>query len=120
MPTLINEQISLTINNIGVNKLTLQGEIPMIKTNKHYRPILTWYDLTDKEQADIIDDYDTVQESSFFRYKGQVYDLNDFMREPCEVDGQTWDASHGTSYFSGVVINLSNDGDSIQVGYWTN
>ena len=51
-----------------------------IITNNHYRPVLSWHELTTKEQDELKDSYDTIEESTFFRFKDWCYDLNDFLR----------------------------------------
>ncbi|MAN61515.1 MAG: hypothetical protein CMI60_06150 [Parvibaculum sp.] len=85
-----------------------------IITNHHYRPWLTWHDLSASEQKEHADDYDDVQESTFFRYRGQVYDLGDFMYVGRDHVG--WDGYHNTSFFSAVLVKYSDDGDAVKVG----
>ncbi len=48
----------------------------------------------------------------FVRYRGIWYHLADFQRGG--IKG--WDGAHGDSFFSGVVIRLSKDGESYQIG----
>lgn len=82
-----------------------------IITNNHYRNILHAYDLTSKELADF--DYLEEGEGSFIRYKGRVWDIGEFMR----TDLKDWDGISSETYFSGAVIKLSEDGDTVKVGY---
>lgn len=49
----------------------------------------------------------------FIHYKGCWYHLADFM---CGANMPGWDWAHGDSYFSGVVIKLSKDGERYQIG----
>jgi len=49
-----------------------------IITNNQYRPVLCWENLTAKECAEF--DKEVFYNSSFFRYRGWVYTLEDFMR----------------------------------------
>ena len=51
-----------------------------VTTDSKWIPVLNWWDLTPEEMKQIVDRYDTIQESSFFRDKGRIYDLADFMR----------------------------------------
>lgn len=79
-----------------------------IITNNQPRPLLGWWDLTDKEKQDF-DWLETEEEqflAIFFRYKGQVYNLEEFVR-PCR-DGalSDWDGLHATSAFAGVLIKF--------------
>jgi hypothetical protein len=85
-----------------------------IKTNHHFRPTLFWFELTDKEKQEY--DYEDAQEWSYFRYKGWAYTLADFMRVGAHSPFQGWDAYHGGSFFSGVVIKLSDCGEAVKVG----
>ena len=86
-----------------------------IKTNHHYRFILYWHELTSAEQKEHADDYDYVQDSTFFRYRGRIYDLGAFMitQDPLLSD---WDGVHNDSYFSAVLVKCSDDGDAVKVG----
>ena len=48
----------------------------------------------------------------FICYKGYWYHLADFMRSTT-VEG--WHGYHGDSYFSGVLIRVSDDGETYQI-----
>ena len=88
-----------------------------IKTNNQPRAILYGYELPEKAKEDFdyysADELDTV---SFFKFKGQFYDLGDFMatRNLDAFDG--WHGYRSDSFFSGVVIKLLDDGESVIVG----
>lgn len=103
-----------------------------IKTNNQPRPVLYWYDLTDKERAelDYIDTETARDDFRGFRYKGAVYDLGEFSvirtREQqarslhhtahTAEDGSplaAWHAIQTDSYFSGVLVRLSRCGDEV-------
>lgn len=90
-----------------------------IKTNHKPRPIIYGFELTPKERADF-DYYDSeeLDHASFFRYKGQVYDLSEFQRiTPCDDSPVTkWHGIMITSYFSSLLIRLSDCGESVTVG----
>ena len=78
-----------------------------VTTNNHKRELLTWWDLTDKEQ----DDLDYASGCQFFRYHGYVYDLGQFLR----LDPSTgWDGSYQESAWGGVVVKVLED--SVIVG----
>jgi len=86
-----------------------------IKTNNVPRLKLYGYQLSEKERKefDYIDaeDFDT---HDFFRYKGIIYDLGEFMSIPVMPEASPlneWDGYSGDSFFSGVVIryDCSND-----------
>lgn len=89
-----------------------------VTTNNHQRPVLYGSDLTDAERAEF--DYIDWQadDATFFRYRGQVYDLSEFIESvPLSVHG--WDAYRADSFFSGLVIRYIQcalDGDHVVVG----
>ena len=93
-----------------------------IKTNHQYRPLLSWYELTAAEQAEHRDAYEDVQESSFFRYRNWVYDLNDFLRvenshlPSAEHGFYGWDGYKNESFFSSVVVKYDNYDCAVKVG----
>jgi len=83
-----------------------------ITTNNVPRDFIYWWDLSAKEQADFDWMANPEETGSFFRYKGEVYDLSDFMH--CNIPG--WDGVKGDSFFSGIVVRL--DEDRIIVGQY--
>lgn len=86
-------------------------------TNSRPRPIIYWWGLTDKEKKefDYLKDDDARDSASFFRYKGGVYDTNEFMVCPREL--KPWDGYRGDSFFSGIVIRFIDD-ESVIVGLY--
>ena len=88
----------------------------IIKGNSHYKYILYWDDLTDSEQNELIDNYDNIKESCFFRYKGNIWDINDFMA----YQGMgNYDGYMNLSAFDGLFININRDEpDKLQVYHY--
>lgn len=90
-----------------------------IITNNQPRQLLGWWDLTDNEKQEF-DWLETEEEqcsTEFFRYKRQVYTLEEFVL-PCR-DGalSDWDGLHATSAFSAVLIKYTHGhDDEIVVG----
>ena len=85
-----------------------------IITNNQPRNLISWYDLTEKEKAD----FDYIEDGAFsgFRYKGQMYDLGEFMHCEQSVNGlANWHGISSDSFFSGVLVKLVDD-DSVVVG----
>jgi len=79
-----------------------------ITTNNQPRDMLSWLDLTDKEKKEF--DFDGMEDTSYFRYKGWCYCLADFM---CISDNspkamQSWQGYHSDSFFSGIVIKFAD------------
>ena len=89
-----------------------------VKTNNIPRDVVTGAQLDDREKAEF--DYytnDELENASFFRYKGGVYDIGEFLYTPESL--QPWQGHSPTTYFSGVVIRYTDDMESVIVGvYW--
>jgi hypothetical protein len=86
-----------------------------IITNNHYRHILYFYELEPSEQEELKDSYDDVEESTFFRYRGQVYDLGEFMRSEDNRFGD-WQGYHCDSFFSSVLVKYDDSCEAVKVG----
>lgn len=73
-----------------------------IITNHHPRLLLYWEQLTPKEQKEFT--FEGKEEVDYFRYRGCVYTVGDFMRcsEPLATLG--YDGYHSDSFFSGILI----------------
>ena len=106
-----------------------------IRTNHHHIPLLSGYELTPKERAELDyigspDDEDAWADATdrFFRYRGSIYDTHEFMRcdphapmnqHQTELARKHWDGYASDSYFSGVVIRYTSgpDGTDDDMGY---
>ena len=99
-----------------------------IITNHVPRHLLFGYELTEKEASEF-DYMEDVNEGSFFRYRGSVYDLGEFQRivEPGQksygfefhdLSGQFkgWHGINTDSFFSAVVVKIDDEGESVIVG----
>jgi hypothetical protein len=91
----------------------------MIISNHHSKELLYHRELTTKEQLE----YEPSEFTMYFRYKGWVYSLDDFMG--CVIDhfkdgDKYWHGSLAESAFSGVVIRLESNGTRVRVGTWRN
>lgn len=97
-----------------------------IVTNHHPRPTLQAWDLTPAERAEF--DYldweaiDNGEDSAeFFRYRGTLYDLGEFMTTsglPEFNPLRKWHGYLSDSFFSGIVVRYldPSDPDEIVVG----
>lgn len=85
-----------------------------IETNNQPRAILSWYDLTPAEQKEF--NYLEEGAGSFFRYKGWVYNLGEFMRIDYTAINDKWHGYASDSYFSGVLIRYTSDCEQVIVG----
>jgi hypothetical protein len=93
-----------------------------IITNNKPRENLTWRQLTPKEQKEF-DYFDPANIGNFFRYKGEIYDLGEFMQinqsiapHPQRTGWENWQGYFSDSYFSGVLVRYASDNESIIVG----
>ena len=89
-----------------------------IKTNYHFRPILAFFELTEKEQKDLTDRYENIEESAFFRYKNYVYDLSDFTKPYQYSPFAAFSGYLSETLFSGILIRLSPCASAVQVFYF--
>ena len=88
-----------------------------IKTNNQYREILTGYDVPSKFHDDF-DYMDDITEGTFFKYKGDYYDLGDFMTLQFAINDSQWQAAKSFTMFSGIVIQINDSNDAVKVGYY--
>lgn len=101
----------------------------IIITNNVPRYTIDAHELTDAERAEF--DYldwpaiDAGEESAtFFRYRGDLYDLEEFMANLRETGGTRrtggldgWDGYMADSYYSAIIVKLADDcGESVIVG----
>ena len=100
-----------------------------IRTNNVPRDVLARWELTEEESKEF--DYLPPDEGNFFRFKGEVYDLGEFMRiipqggtrthigETFDLDGtlKGWDGIMSDSYFHGLLVRyVEDDWERIVVG----
>lgn len=83
-----------------------------IVTNNQHRPILFWWDLTERERQkfDYLDSA-TATSQEFVRYKGKLYDLGEFTST--NVPG--WHGVQTHNYFSGVLIRYGKHYETVQI-----
>jgi hypothetical protein len=72
-----------------------------IKTNNKPRPIIYGFELTNKEKEDY-DFLEDIEDHTFFRYKGYLYLLSDFMR--IDQNHTSFTGWHGHSSDSFLVV----------------
>lgn len=88
-----------------------------VRTDHKWKLLKYGYELSKKQrkQFDYLSDeeFDT---HNFVKYRNSYYDVNEFMRVPKHSDMPGWDGYHGETYFSGIVIKLSSDGERYKIG----
>jgi hypothetical protein len=95
-----------------------------ITTNNVPRDIIDAYELNADERAEF--DYvdwagvdDGSASASFFRFKGQLYDLSEFEvwdNPASPTRDSRWDGFRSDSYFSGVVVRYVESHERVVVG----
>lgn len=95
-----------------------------IKCNNCPRAVLYWHDLTDAERKefDYLESEVSQQDAKFFRYKGAVYDLGEYMHIDKNLAPHPqrpgWEKFHGyssDSFFSGTLIRYVDDFERVIV-----
>lgn len=90
-----------------------------VTTNNIPRPVLHWGDLSAEEQAEFDYTGHDPHSYSFFRYRGEVYDLGEFTRIPHGIQYAGWLGWHcyqSDSYFSGLLVKIDYSEDMVIVG----
>lgn len=95
-----------------------------IRTNNKPRDLLSGWELTAKECQEL-DYIENIGEecARFFRYKGWIYDMHEFMatsgiQTESELRAAGWAGYQSDSYFSGVAIKYVNDYEQVIVGQY--
>jgi hypothetical protein len=90
-----------------------------IKTNNQPRDLLTVWDFSRKDQAKIREKFDWLEDiesdSTFFKYKGWIYNLSEFMAG----GAKGWDGSKAESWSCGVLVKVSSDSEQVTCGWWS-
>jgi hypothetical protein len=105
------------------------GVTVKITTNNKPRPVIDAWSLTatEREQFDYLD-WEAIDDgrdsASFFRYKGELYNLGEFTRDYGILKGaglpehlSNWDGYMSDSAFSATVVRYVNDLDEVVVGW---
>ena len=89
-----------------------------IRTNHHWKDLVSFYDLPTKAQKD----FDYIEEEErwstrLFSYRGSWYDVNEFMRvwDQFPNEFKAWHGYQSDSFFSGVLVRYSEDFEQVQV-----
>lgn len=94
-----------------------------IKTNNVPRPVIDAFELTEEEQKDFdYLDWTAIKAGEFnpqfFRYKGQLYDLGEFMLCPSTDWFKGWSGYYSDSAFSGILVKYRNDFQDVIIGQY--
>ena len=91
-----------------------------IHTDHKPRDILSWYELTPKEQTEFawLDTEERQAEAMFVKYKKNIYCIDEFMRVENNAELESWHGYAGDSYFSGTLIRFVEDNERVVMGYY--
>ena len=85
-----------------------------IITNNQPRLLLYGYELTEKQRQDF-DYLEDIDGNNFVKYKGNIYDVSEFMSTHNMDSLKGWDGYSSDSFFSGVLIKII-DSDTVIMG----
>lgn len=87
-----------------------------IRTNNKPRPIIYGSELPQSVLTDF--DYlgDDLPSAQFFKFKGQYYDIGEFMRVDADGPYKGWHGYSGESFFSLMLIKFSDCGEAVTIG----
>jgi len=91
-------------------------------TNNIPRDVLDAWELApaEREEFDYLD-WAAIEKgedsASFIRYKGELYDLGEFMRwdNPASLTRQGWDGVRSDTFFSGLLVRYVEDFERVVV-----
>ena len=86
-----------------------------ITSNFQARPLMYASDLPEKVQEDL--GIRAENDGDYFKYKGEYYDLADFLA--CDSFDGYWHGSFAQSFFSGILVRLTDDNEGVIVGTWS-
>ena len=89
-----------------------------ITTNNVPRNLIYGYELPEYVKKDF-DYLENINDSEFFQYRGQYYDIGEFMTCANIEQFIGWHAYSSDSFFSGILIKFVSSG-SIIVGRYSN
>ena len=90
-----------------------------IITDNKWRPFRYSSEVPDKEWISSFDHLDRNEATRFFCYRGSWYSLDEFTVFTYAADTgdfKGWDGMLGQSYFSGILIKISKDGEMYKIG----
>lgn len=97
----------------------------MIRSNNKPREIIYGWQLTEDEAKEFdYYEYNPDDENcelftaAFFRYRGDLYDLHEFMPCPKGMFPGNWEGYHSYGYDAGLVMRYTDDYEAVIVGYY--
>ena len=92
----------------------------IVETDNMWRPILSYWELSEEQQKQVDDDYDWDEEKEgpFFCDDDYVYHLSTFMKidPPPNSIEHGWHAALCETVWSAHLIKINKDGDEVMIG----
>jgi hypothetical protein len=87
-----------------------------VLTNNHERQFKYGYEVPGSVLADFDHLNEDEQADGWIHYRNTWYHISDFMRCPNSLNMREWHGYSSDSFFSGVVIKLSDDCETYRIG----
>ncbi len=98
-------------------KSKIDGRI--VKSDGKFRQLFQFQNLPEKIRDEISERNGWAEDCTFFKYKNEWYCLDDFIRvSDYDVFHEFMDSALQMTYFSGLGIKLSDDGEKVKVFYY--
>ena len=96
----MNDSITVKTNNVPRELIMGQylDGFGSLRPDSLYHQLRNEFDYLSEEEFD---------NTEFFKFKGQWYSLDQFLRISQNTNFKGWDGIHSDSFFSGVVIKLN-------------
>ena len=88
-----------------------------IKTNGKPRGIIYGFELTEKQRKEF--DWvspEDIDNETFVCYKGQLYNIGEFMRCDNAAGFSGWHGYYSEGFFSGILLRYSSDNETVIIG----
>lgn len=92
--------------------MTATTEGITIKTDHKWKEFKHSWDVPQRILESQFDYLDNPEDASFIHYRNTWYELGQFVRQNSFPD---WDGVHNDSFFSGVLVKLSEDGEQYMI-----
>jgi hypothetical protein len=92
-----------------------------ITTNFVPRDLISAFELNGAQYSKLRKEFDYMNDADFdsamfFKYRGQVYALEEFLRTEGDLLAQGWQGICNQTYFSGLVVKIVQSCESVVVG----
>lgn len=87
-----------------------------IYTDHKWKQLQYRYEVPPKVLKDYFGHLTEDDSDGYIYYRKQWYHVSDFMRVEGDVFPKEWDGYSSDTYFSGILIRLSEDGETYQIG----